>query len=358
MTATILPDNWLRFMMSEYVDGFVRDGGAAVKFVVPMDEGSRLAPSALTRQADESGYVVAQVDASQTRVHLIHELFFAIAQQVPWQEVADRAISRFAKERGYQVPDSGTGPISQQIVEANHTEPNLFALDLQPLLVDSILKERTLVRDFRVAMTQLCVANLRVGPSEDQRRTAITAWLTGEIRTIGPVRPYQISTPINRTNARYHFQSMLRFLRFVGIPGLIVTIDITSVAEPTNPKDGAYFYSKAMLLDLYESLRQLIDETDRLEGCLIVIVPAVEFLDTAIIGAKQRGLSAYRALQSRIEDEVHDARYANPMVSLVRLSMASTPAPPQTDAGHLRTASPPSATPRDPSPAWNRGITS
>ena len=358
MTATILPADWLRFMMSEYVDGFVRDGGAAVKFVVPMDEGSRFAASALTRQADESGYVVAEVNASQTRVHLIHELFFAIAQQVPWQEVADRAVVRLAKERGYQVPDSGTGPISQQIVEANHIQPNLFAMNLQPLLADSILKERTLVRDFRVAMTQLCIANLQADANQDQRRTAITAWLTCEIRTIGSVRPYQIYSPINRTNARYHFQSMLRFLRFVGFPGLIVTIDITSVADPTNPKNGAYFYSKVALLDLYESLRQFIDETDRLEGCLIVIVPAVEFLDTDITRPKQRGLSAYPALQSRIEDEVRDAHYVNPMVSLVRLSMASTPAPPQTDAGHLRTASPPSATPLDPSPAWNRGITS
>ena len=95
-------------------------------------------------------------------------------------------------------------------------------------------------------------------------------------------------------------------------------------------------------------LREIVTEVHSLGAELVIVGTR----------PKQRGLSAYPALQSRIEDEVRDAHYVNPMVSLVRLSMASTPAPPQTDAGHLRTASPPSATPLDPSPAWNRGITS
>ncbi len=330
MTATMLPADWLRFMMSEYVDGFIRDGGAAVKFVVPMDDASRAAAADLPREAAEHGYVVSHVDANQTRVHLMHELFFSIAQQVPWQEVADQAILRLAQMRGYRAPSPGPGAMHQRIVDANHLDPGGFALDLQPLLTESILREPTFARDFRVAMTQLCLGNLRSGASDDQRRAAMTAWLTGEVRTIGPVRPYQILSPINRTNARYHFQSMLRFLRFVGFLGLVVTIDATRLAEPRNPKDGLLFYTRAALLDFYESLRQFIDETDRLEGCLIVIEPTPEFLDD---DPRQRGMAAYQALQFRIYDEIRDARYVNPMASLIRLSMQSVPAPAPSSAG-------------------------
>ena len=70
------------------------------------------------------------------------------------------------------------------------------------------------------------------------------------------------------------------------------------------------------VLDAYEVLRQFVDSTDRLTGCLIVVMPAASFLDEADI----RGISAYTALKARVFDEIHDKRLVNPMSSLVRLA--------------------------------------
>lgn len=333
MTATIRPADWLGFMMSEYIDGFVRDGGAAVKFAIPLDDASGAATGDLRRQAAERDYVVAHVDAGETRVDWMHELFFAIARQVPWQEVADRAVLRLSRQLGYQAPPPGAEPLHQRISEANHLDADGFGPALQPLLTESIFRDRTLARDFRVAMFQLCLGNLRSSASDEQRRAAMIAWLCGEVRTVGAVRPYQILSPINRTNARYHLKSLLRFLRFVGFQGLIITISAARLAEARNPKDGLLFYGRSALLDFYESVRQFIDETDRLEGCLLVIVPTPEFLDE---DPRQRGMAAYQALQFRIYDEIRDAQYVNPMASLVRLSAEASPVPATRQAGAAR----------------------
>jgi hypothetical protein len=62
-------------------------------------------------------------------------------------------------------------------------------------------------------------------------------------------------------------------------------------------------------------LRQFIDGADQLTGCMLVVVPAVSFLED-----HTRGLGAYEALKFRVFDEVRDRRFVNPMASLVRLS--------------------------------------
>ena len=99
----------------------------------------------------------------------------------------------------------------------------------------------------------------------------------------------------------------------------MLTIDISRISVVRNPKDERLHYSKAGVLDAYELLRQFIDGTDRLENCLIVVVPHPDFLDEDILG---RGIGAYEALKFRVYDEVRDRILVNPMASLVRLTGA------------------------------------
>src|SRR5438034_3289861 len=60
----------------------------------------------------------------------------------------------------------------------------------------------------------------------------------------------------------------------------------------------------ALPIYAYEVLRQFVDSTDRLTGCLIVVMPAASFLDEADI----RGISAYTALKARVFDEIQDRK--------------------------------------------------
>jgi hypothetical protein len=68
MTATITQTKWIEFIRREYLEGFIRDGGAAVKFCVPVQEQARAATwNALSALGRELGYIVVEADAATTK---------------------------------------------------------------------------------------------------------------------------------------------------------------------------------------------------------------------------------------------------------------------------------------------------
>ena len=82
-------DDYVAFLDSDYLHGYVDAGGAALKFVVPPDDGS--ADAFMDRfgaTARRAGFWVAYVDAAETRAHLLEEVFFAVARQVDWDALA------------------------------------------------------------------------------------------------------------------------------------------------------------------------------------------------------------------------------------------------------------------------------
>ena len=111
MTNTISAQEWLEVIKDEYLDGFVRDGGSSIKFIVPVKEA--LAPLIKTRlQEIGSGldYLVVRVDSGDTRVHMPQEIFFRIAQQVDWRLLARRVVLRLSKDAGYLTDMIDPGP--------------------------------------------------------------------------------------------------------------------------------------------------------------------------------------------------------------------------------------------------------
>jgi hypothetical protein len=131
------------------------------------------------------------------------------------------------------------------------------------------------------------------------------------------LKPAGIYQKIGRHLARDMFLSLAHWLRKTGKPGCMLVLDISryTLERRHSAPDGLLFHSTAAVVDAYEVLRQFIDATDELEGCLIaVIVP------TAFLTDDKRGLSKYDALRLRIWDEVHDRQKANPLSALVRLA--------------------------------------
>ncbi|MEO7665888.1 MAG: BREX system ATP-binding domain-containing protein [Dehalococcoidia bacterium] len=312
------PQAWVEFVGQEYLDSFVRDGGATIKFAVSMDGSVRpQVLDGLTGRATELGYLSVSVSAADTKVHMIDKLFFRIAEQIPWQRLSEQIIVNLAKEERYAPPSDGDDPLLARLAHANGTDPDFLRNVLREQIATKVFRPRTLAKDFRIAMTRLCLAQLTGGEEGETTAGVLTDWLTGRNTSIGAVKPYQIFSRINRANARHYFESLLRWVRLAGYTGTLVVVDISRVTVAKNPKDEQLYYSKAAVLDTYEVLRELIDGTDRLEGCLVVVLPEVAFLDEDTYG---RGIGAYEALKLRIFDEIRDRQIVNPMASLVRLS--------------------------------------
>lgn len=318
MAATIVPARWLRFLDDEYLARFIREGGSSIKFAVPLDE--RLRPElgqGLLSTARAAGYLTATVSSAETRVHMIDQLFNRIAEQIPWRELSARVMLKLADEHGFVAPGPGPEPLVRRLADANALDAGMVTMEGRRWVAKQVLHRPSLAKEFRTAMTTLCMAELLGGSDGDSSVAAITDWLTGRNKATAAVKPYQIYSRITRSNARHLLDSLLLWIQYAGHPGLVVTVDLSRMAVARNPRDGQLFYSKAQLLDAYEVLRQFIDSTDRMKGCLMVMLPAADFLDVEPFG---RGMGAYSALKFRVYDEVHDQRLVNPMSSLVRIS--------------------------------------
>ena len=317
----IRPADYLAFLRTEYLGDFIHAGGAAVKFVVPFDGASLSELEAgLMEGAGAEGYVYARVDAREAKVHLVDRLFFDVARQVPWDALARAVVRRALEELRFQLPEEGAELSVDALAVANDYDAQEIRRDLNRRLQREILGDYLLAQEFRTAMLRLCQAQMDPDAGGHDR-TAILEWLTGSLRLLSQVKAAGIYQRIGRHNARHLLLSLVRWVRLAGRTGLVLHLDVTryAVARRGSAGEGTY-YSKAAAMDAYEVLRQLIDATDELVGCLVIVACAPEFLTD-----DSRGLGSYHALKLRIWDEVHDRRRSNPFSALMRLSPTAEP---------------------------------
>jgi len=320
MTAAVRLSEWLQVLDESYLEDFLPAGGSSVKFAVCLDPGEmREVHDAIADRVQARGLLATSVSADHVKIQLVEKLFGAIADQLPWSDLATRVLLGFAREKHWRIPDAihPERGLVEQLDEANHLGREQISLVLQQECGRHILASRALAKDFRVAMTWLARGRLEQAVSRDIALQQITDWLGGRVTAISNMRPYQIYTRINRTNARHLLGSLCAWVRLAGHKGLVTMLDISRLVSNTRSDDGLLNYSIAAVLDAYEVLRQFIDATDDLEGFLLVVLAPPEFLD---LDARGRGLGRYQALMARVYDEVRDRNHASPFGALVRVA--------------------------------------
>ncbi len=319
---TIPVDDWLRRIDGEYLSTFIRDGGASIKFAVTSDDSIRKLHDAVERLCRARDCVFVALDAAKLRAHMPQDLFFGLARQVEWRRLARRLILRLAAERGYRIDGidpRDDGNVFEAVGALNNGLESIFVLnEIRTPVQEKVSRNRKMVRDFRAAMTHLCL-NENVRGEGGYAARPVLDWLTGENTRVGNVRPFGIYTGINRTTARYMIESGLHWIRQAGCSGTVVLLDNRRVTVARNPKDGLRYYTRAMAMDHYELLREFIDGVDRLAGTLMIVATGEGFLDDGP-GSGSRGFGIYEALKTRVMDDVRDRNLVNPVASLVRLS--------------------------------------
>lgn len=320
---TILVDKWLGFVRAEYLSTFIREGGASVKFVVTPEGQKGYLTAAFKDLCRESGYLFVELDAARqnTRAHMPQDIFFRLAEQVNWRLLARRVILRLAEGQGYlvkEVEPTGSGNVFAAIAADNGLDAQFVLQEVRPALRQKVSLNLNMAKDFRVAMTQLCLAENTRGTGEYEGQPLLN-WLDGSNRRIGDVGPFSIYTAINRTTARYFIESALYWIHYAGYSGTVALFDNSRVTVNRDPKDGLRYYTRAMTVEHYELLREFIDGVDRLTGTLLVVATNQDFLEGEA-GSRSRGYGIYPALQARVMDDVRDRNLVNPAASLIRLS--------------------------------------
>jgi hypothetical protein len=322
-------EEYVEFLRKEYLADFIRRGGASVKVVVAGDgQVAGRFHAGLAAAAAAEGYLHASVDAADIRVHLVDQLFFAVAGQVDWRALAGTAVRAAYDAAAFPVPDPVAGerlpPAAPggalsvaAVAEHYDVNPRELYRSVRRQLEQRLLHDAGLAHAFRLAMLRLCQADLGAGDVDPAERDAVLGWLQGERVPLAALRSALIYARVGRHNARSLLISLARWLPTVRTAGLVVDLDLARLAvgrrPPVGQREGVY-YSKAAVLDAYEVVRQFIDATDVLSSVLVTVL-----LPPELITDEVRGLPAYGALQLRVADEVRDRRRTNPYAALVRL---------------------------------------
>lgn len=313
---TVTSVEWLRVIEEQYLSSFITSGGAAVKFiVVPDDETLGVITGELDSMAERYALIRTKLDSADVRLHMIHDIFFAIARQIDWIATAQRFMEGLVARQGYVWPTPGEAVSIHQIAEANKVDLTIMRRDVRQWLTSSIMRDNGMAQDFRIAMTRLCLERLGPDDSPGSIVTPVLEWLTGELRTIGSLKSASIYTKITRHNARAMLRSLCKWLRNLGHQGLLATIDLRRVTRPVPSGTEGVRYTPAAVLDSYEVLRQLIDESDHFDGFFLTVL-----CDSDFIGLDQkRSIESYTALKMRIWDDVKARERDNPLAPLVAI---------------------------------------
>lgn len=310
----VAASEWLDLIEREYIVDFVTAGGSAVKFLVGDERQVAAVGRRLAELSQARGLEHVRVDAAKTRLHMIQDIFFAIARSLNWNAMAQCFVEALFDRQGYEWPRPGESVPIHEIAESNRIDVTLVRRDFRRWLTAEVMQDAEMTQDFRVAMTRLCLRRL-----EPEARPGVTMpvleWLRGELRRFGELKETSITSKITRHNGRAMLRSLCRWLRLCGRRGICITVDIRQLGQ-TRSIAGGIKYSPAGVMDSFEVLRQVIDDAEHFTGLLFIVLADDSLTD----GDPKRCLGVYPAIKQRIWDDVRPEGRDNPLAPLVRLA--------------------------------------
>ncbi len=311
-TEPLHPAEWLGFIDREYFDGFAQAGGAAAKFAVGDEAALEELQTECALLVRRRGLLHAHLSAGDTKLHMAQELFFALVRALPWEGLLQRYLEELFTRHEYPWPSPGVALGTNQLAEAFGIAPGIMARHRDQWLTRDLWDDPRMARDFRAAAIGLALA--RLDPSGGALADTVAArWLRGEKQTPAALREADIAARIERTNARAMLISLCHFLRKAGAPGLLLTLDIRPATRKNN---GGIRYAPSATMDLYEVLRELIDDLEHLPGLFLLGIA-----DHGLIsGDPKRTLDTYKALEMRIWPDVRPGDRQSPLAPLVMVA--------------------------------------
>jgi len=306
--------DWTARLREEYLADFIPSGGAAVKIAIAPPEWAGFVLDTLAHEAREHGFRVAKIDAAQTRVHMIDQIFYAAARQVDWDASVERWLRTLLQRNGLSVAADQPLENLDAIAAANGRSRTDLIAEIHRLISNSLAQNYSLTRDFRTALIMLCWGRLNpqnVAPSDAD---VVKQWLLGERCSLATLKRMQIYSRIGRHNARILLASMAAWLHDAGASGLTLLLNLNAALTSTPAPENLVRYTRNTILDVYEVLRQFIDDTDETTHLLLGVAAGPGLLDDP-----KRSVDNYTALKLRIMDDVRDEERANPLNTMVRL---------------------------------------
>lgn len=306
---------WTALLEKEYLAEFIPAGGAAVKIAVVPNERTNALTETLNSCAQRHNCMTVHVSAENTKVHMIDKVFFNIAAQIDWDELAATWLRSQFQANGYYLSEDKPLNDLESIAAGRGARVVDVLAEASRWITHGVVQNYGMGKEFRTAMAMLCFAQINPQNVSPTDADFIKCWLRGEKTNLSALKRVQIYGRITRHNARLQLSSLANWLHQAGHAGLCVLLDASFVMQDIPPGQAPIRYTRNATLDFYEVLRQFIDDTDEMEHLLLITLTGVGMLEHP-----RKSVDNYTALKLRTADEVRDRDRSNPLNALVRLT--------------------------------------
>ena len=305
-----LTDFWAKQYLSEYIPG----GGSRIQFLTGR-KGSGKTHMIEYFMNRTGNYKTVSFSARTVWINDFKEIYFEVLKQCDLEGCLRRCGESIVTELGYST-DEYEGKLMDHLAAAGLNDP-ITKREVRVQLNRVFMQNPLMDNNFACACAMLTGGQLGHPILEEPSREALLGWLSGDkdvklptLRSLGlsPVR-------IAKHNARHMLRSLVEIIKLAGYDGLVIAIDDLDVLVSSDSLDEIR-YTKQKREDVYESIRELIDEIDTLRNVFFLFAFDRKLIDDDAIGIK-----SYQALWFRIQNEIRTDRvnrFSN-MIDLDRL---------------------------------------
>lgn len=296
----------LDFWVDKYLKEYIREGGSKIKFVTGREgSGKTWFLRHFADEAQKLGYVTASFSAEEIWLHDFRNVYLEILEQCDLDSILKNCADEVVRRMGDDPAAIPEGQTYLDYLSGKGEADGITRRALRIQLKEMFLQNPMLDNNFALACSLMTGGILGHPALEPANREILMGWLHGDktiklsmLRALGlsPMR-------ITKYNARHMLRSLAEVIRLGGQPGLVVTIDDLDILQSKTGNDQIR-YTKMRREDTYESIRQLIDDIDTMQGIMFVYG-----FDRILLDNENSGVKSYQALWMRIQNEIHGARF-------------------------------------------------
>ena len=300
---TVGIDFLVDFWRDRYLKEYIPSGGSRIQFLTGRQGSgkSHFLEYFLTK-ADK--YKTVHFSARQIWLNDFKEIFFETLRQCDIGDCLQRCADKLIRDMGYPVEEvRDAGRLTDYLAMQGMNDP-FTKREIRLQLNELFLKNPLMDNNFAFACGLLTGGMLGHPLLEETGKEALLGWMGGQKDIkIPALRNLGLSpSRINKHNARHMLRSLVEIVKMAGYDGLVIAVDDLDIMVSRDSLEEIR-YTKLKRDDVYESLRELIDEIDTLHNVFFLFAFDRKLLDDEVYGIK-----SYQALWFRIQNEVHSDR--------------------------------------------------
>jgi hypothetical protein len=306
---TLGRDRWLDRVQTHYLQNYILDGGSKVKVLVGGEgTGKTHLLRCILQDAQDLGYQTVSLSAREYRLNDLSSLYRAIVKQIDTEHLVRGLCCQVARKLGYGQFD-GTDSLLPLLYEDRGLTRDLAIYEVEKN-TGLVLRDVDLGSSFRAFAYR--VINSRLIHGHEATTQVALRWLAGEKLEAHQKKTTLLYERLQKHNARYWFNSLLRLMNLAGIAGLVVAIDELEVMTERHPESRRFLYTANAIKDTCELFRQMIDDAELLDHCFLLLSGRREMVED-----EKRGFKSYEALWMRLQSGFLPIEKFNPLADIV-----------------------------------------